>query len=79
MASFTREPLSLPGATSGVWTHFGFPAKDGTFLETDNKKRSHVHYRICDKKVKYCGNTTNLRVHLRSSLDLFSSAKARRT
>ena len=49
MASFTRELLSLPGATSGVWTHFGFPAKDDTFLETDKKMRNHIYCRICDR------------------------------
>ena len=34
----SRDLLPLEGAKSGVWDYFGFPAKDGKFVEPDNKK-----------------------------------------
>ena len=30
--------LLLEGAGSGVWSYFGFQAKDGQFVECDKKK-----------------------------------------
>ena len=44
--------------------YFGFPAKDGKILEANKKKRDVVR---CGKRVKYNGNTTNLRVHIRDT------------
>ena len=41
--------------------YFGFPLKDGKFLEPDKKKRTSVHCKLC---TKYAENTTNLRYHL---------------
>uniref|UniRef100_A0A8C1U7M1 BED-type domain-containing protein n=1 Tax=Cyprinus carpio TaxID=7962 RepID=A0A8C1U7M1_CYPCA len=43
-----------------VWKHFGFQCKEGT---TDID-RSHAVCKLCQGKVKYSGNTTNLRAHL---------------
>ena len=63
----STELLPLEGATSKVLEHFGFPAKDGKILEPDKKKRSVAHCKLCGKRVKFCGNTTNLRVHLRDT------------
>ena len=52
---------------SKVWEYFGFPAKDGKILEANKKKRDVVHCKRCGKHVKYNGNTTNLRVHIRDT------------
>ena len=57
----TSSTELLPLATSGVWRYFGFPLKDGKFLEPDKKKRTSVHCKLC---TKYAENTTNLRYHL---------------
>ena len=65
--SETTELLPLEGATSKVWEYFGFPAKDGKILEANKKKRDVVHCKCCGKRVKYNGNTTNLRVHIRDT------------
>ena len=32
------ELLPLQGCTSRVWQYFGFPARDGRFVEPDKKK-----------------------------------------
>ena len=63
-SSGKTELLPLDRATSGVWSYFGFPSKDGKFLEPDKKKRTSVHCKLCTKVLKYAGNTTNLRYHL---------------
>ena len=60
----TVELLPLEGSTSEVWKHFGFPGKNGKFVETDKKKRTDVSCKLCKKAIKYCGNTSNLRSHL---------------
>ena len=33
-------------------------------MESDKKKRSFVHCHLCSKHVKYCGNISNMQVHL---------------
>uniref|UniRef100_A0A672JQE7 BED-type domain-containing protein n=1 Tax=Salarias fasciatus TaxID=181472 RepID=A0A672JQE7_SALFA len=43
---------------SEIWTHFGFYSKDG------GRDKSHAICKMCLSKVKYCGNTTNLRAHV---------------
>ena len=60
----STELLPLEGSKSAVWNHFGFPAKDGKFVEPDKRKQNFVVCKLCGKHVKYNGNTTNLRVHL---------------
>ena len=60
----TTDLLPLEGSKSAVWNHFGFPAKDGQFVEPDKKKRNLVHCKLCGKRVKYSGNTTNFGVEL---------------
>ena len=43
MASRSPSCELLPpllGSLSGVWTHFGFPAKDETFVEPEKKQHS---------------------------------------
>ncbi len=61
------ELLPLEGATSAVWSHFGFPACDGKILESDRKKRQFVSCKLCSKRINYSGNTTNMRSHLRDT------------
>ena len=63
-ASSNIELLPLEGCSSVVWKYFGFPSRDGKFLELDKKKRTSVHCKICAKVLKYTGNTTNLRYHI---------------
>ena len=60
------ELLPLEGATSSVWTHFGFPSSNGKIIE-ERKNRKQVYCRLCPKVLKYSGNTTNLRFHLQSA------------
>ena len=59
--------LPLEHSTSKIWKYFGFPARDGIFLETDKRKRNEVTCKVCKKKFKYSGNTSNMRLHLQSS------------
>ena len=59
------EFLPLEASTSPVWKFFGFPSKDGQIIEKDKKKRSKVHCKLCSKIIKYSGNTSNLRFHLK--------------
>ena len=58
------ELLPLEGCTSEVWKYFGFPGKNGKIIEADKSKRTNVCCKLCMKKIKYCGNTSNLRSHL---------------
>ena len=48
---------------------FGFYATDGKYSEPDKKKRKEVLCKIlgCKKKIKYSGNTSNMRFHLQCS------------
>ena len=43
-----------------VWKHFGFYNVDGG-SELD---KSHVICKLCPAKIKYFGNTTNMRSHV---------------
>jgi len=57
------EPLVRPAPAAfraEVWNHFGFESKEGS---TDIDK-NHVVCKLCLGKIKYSGNTTNLRAHL---------------
>ena len=60
----TDSLLPLEGSTSEVWKHFGFPAKNGKYIEGDKKKQTKVCCKLCKKSLKYSGNTSNLRAHL---------------
>ena len=44
---------------------FGFPAKDGQFVEKD-KKRNEVTCKLCFQVLKCASNTTNMRFHLQT-------------
>lgn len=44
-----------------VWEHFGFKKKK----ESDDLDKSIAVCKLCDTNVKYSGNTTNLRAHLK--------------
>ena len=59
MATSKIELLPLEGAISGIWRFFGFPAKDGQFVEKD-KKRNEVACKLCFQVLKYASNTTNI-------------------
>ena len=56
--------IPLEGCTSKIWRYFGFPGKDGQLLEKDKRKHNEVTCRVCSKKFKYCGNTSNMRLRL---------------
>ena len=58
------EYLPLEKAKSPVWRFFGFPARDGKFLESNKKKRQSVYCKLCKQVLSYKGNTTNMLVHL---------------
>ena len=45
---------------------FGFPAKDGQFVEKDKKKRNEVTCKLCFQVLKCVSNTTNMRFHLQT-------------
>lgn len=48
------ELLPLEGDVSTVWKYFGFPARNGKFLEPDKKKRKQVHCKILSSCVQLC-------------------------
>ena len=56
MATSKTELLPLEGAISGIWRFFGFPAKDGQFVEKDKKKRNEVTCKLCFQVLKYASN-----------------------
>ena len=60
-----REFLPLERSKSRIWEHFGFLARDGKYCEPDKKKRKLVYCKVCECSYKYCGNTTNMRYHLK--------------
>ena len=60
-----REFLPLEISKSRIWEHFGFLARDGKYCEPDKKKRKLVYCKVCECSYKYCGNTTNMRYHLK--------------
>ncbi|XP_017261968.1 E3 SUMO-protein ligase ZBED1-like [Kryptolebias marmoratus] len=59
MASSCRK-LTPSTFKSDVWAHFAFLSKSGT-QEVDKSK---VVCKLCQRELKYCSNTTNLRNHL---------------
>ena len=60
------ELLPLPGSKSTVWHSFGFPAKEGQYLEKNKKKLQHVYCKVCKKQPSYVGITANLTSHLKN-------------
>ena len=52
---------ALPGAKSKVWQYFGFVV-DGSGTISN---KTHVTCVVCEKTIRYCGNTTNLSYHLK--------------
>ena len=58
--------LPLEGSKSSVWSYFGFPAKEGKFLEKNKKSRRHVYCKLCRKQLNYVRNTTNQLIHLKN-------------
>ena len=58
------ELIPLEGASSKIWKYFGFPGKDGQYIERDKRKRNEVTCGRCKKRFKYNGNTSNMRSHL---------------
>ena len=65
MAGTNFDLLALEGAKSKVWRYFGFPAREGEYIEPVKKLQKYVYCKICRKKLNYVGNTTNLAVHLK--------------
>ncbi|CAI5682133.1 unnamed protein product [Oreochromis niloticus] len=56
-----KEIRKAPSAfKSNVWTYFGFFNKDGTNV----MDMTHGICKVCRMKIKYSGNTTNMRAHL---------------
>jgi len=60
------EYLPLEKAKSVVWTHFGFPACSGKFIQKDKCLRKEVFCKLCKQSLSYKGNTTNMIVYLQS-------------
>ena len=58
----SRKLLSPKGAKSYVWQYFGFESTEAG----DVNERKIIHCKLCDKELRYSGNTTNLGVHLRN-------------
>ena len=44
------ELLPLEGCSSAIWKYFGFPSRDGKFLEPDKRKRTSVNCKVCVQK-----------------------------
>jgi len=51
------ELMTLPGSKSVIWGFFGFPARDGQFIEKDKRKRKEVVCKKCKKRFTYNGST----------------------
>ncbi|KAJ7992798.1 hypothetical protein DPEC_G00282430 [Dallia pectoralis] len=47
------------GLKANVWIHFGFHGRSSKHVD-----RTHAVCRHCHTKLKYCGNTSNLRAHI---------------
>ena len=58
------ELIPLEGASRKISKYFGFPGKDGQYIERDKRKRNEVTCGRCKKRFKYTGNTSNMRSHL---------------
>ncbi len=46
MAESNIKFLPLEHGNSAVWSHFGFPARNGEILESDRKKRQLVYCKL---------------------------------
>ncbi|XP_039895251.1 E3 SUMO-protein ligase ZBED1-like isoform X2 [Simochromis diagramma] len=70
----TEEERIQPAPTAfkaDVWTYFGFRTKEGS----KDYDKSYAVCKICTARVKYSGNTTNLRTHVsRHHSDVASNA-----
>lgn len=58
----TNQPTLHPapsGLKASVWIHFGFHGRSSKHVD-----RTHAVCRHCHAKLKYCGNTSNMRAHL---------------
>ena len=53
------ELLPLVGYKSAMWNTW-FPAKNDAFIETKKKKRNMVYCAVCDNKIEYSRNATDL-------------------
>ena len=53
MITIEHELLPLPSSKSSIWQYFGFPAKEGQFLDKDKKKQQHVYCKVCKKQLSY--------------------------
>ena len=64
--------LPLEDSTSKICKYFGFPARDGVFLEADKRKRKEVTCKMCFKIVV---NTLNMNqcdsIHYREQCQLW--------
>ena len=60
------ELIPLEGCSNKIWKYFGFPSKDGQYIERDKRKQNEVTCGRCWKRFKYNGNTLNMRSHLSS-------------
>jgi len=49
-----------------VWTHFGFPARSGKFIQKDKRLTKEVFCKLCKQSLSYKGNTTIMIVNLQS-------------
>ena len=58
------ELIPLEGCSSKIWKFFGFPGKDREYIEKDKRKHNEVTCAVCSKWFKYCGNTSNMWLHL---------------
>ncbi|ROK35859.1 Zinc finger BED domain-containing protein 1 [Anabarilius grahami] len=47
------------GLKASVWIHFGFHGRSSKHVD-----KTHAVCRRCHTKLKYCGNTSNLRAHI---------------
>jgi len=65
-ANVVTEYLPLEKVKSVVWTHFGFPARSGKFIQKDKHLRKKVFCKLCKQSFSYKGSTTNMIVHLQS-------------
>ena len=43
------ELIPLEGFTSKIWRYFGFPGKDGQFVERDKRKRNEVTFEFATR------------------------------
>jgi len=56
-ANVVTEYLPLEKAKSVVWTHFGFPARSGKFIQKDKRLRKEVFCKLCKQSLSCKGNS----------------------